>query len=192
MKITVHHIIGGESIIYAIASTATLIVSVITLRNISVKFRSLALRAEIRHLRVDVVETLMVLYGVTLAVTANPIYDMIGAMAVMALMLYGVFENLVEVSEALSYKVPSEGLVRKVEHLTLKVKGVKGCHSIRMRKLGNKLFLDLHVIVDDDIPVKEAHEIVHEVEDLLRREVKDLVDVVVHVEPLSSESTPQV
>jgi len=177
------HMVGGIGLVFAVFSTFTLILSVLMFRMLSLKLKSLALRAEVRHLRVDILESLLVLFGVLMAIVINPMYDYITAVAVISLMILGMVENLREVVETLTYKVPSQQLLNKVKGIALSVHGVKECHSIRARRLGDNIFLDLHILVDENLSIKEAHEIAHKVEDRLRLEIEDVVDVVVHVEP---------
>jgi Predicted Co/Zn/Cd cation transporters len=43
--------------------------------------------------------------------------------------------------------------------------------------------LEMHILVDGDITLREAHDKASEVEDLLRKQYGDDTHVVVHVEP---------
>ncbi|HEY0257545.1 MAG TPA: cation transporter dimerization domain-containing protein, partial [Candidatus Methylacidiphilales bacterium] len=46
---------------------------------------------------------------------------------------------------------------------------------------------DLHVEVDPDISVQEGHRLAHEVKDKIQRELPQVRDVMVHVEPYDPE-----
>jgi cation diffusion facilitator family transporter len=63
------------------------------------------------------------------------------------------------------------------------IAGVVGCHRVRSRGLEGAIHLDLHLQVDGDLPLREAHEISHRVEEKLRAEFPGVVDVTIHVEP---------
>ncbi len=56
-------------------------------------------------------------------------------------------------------------------------------HDLRTRRIGNHYAIELHILVDGDIPLKEAHDKASEVEDLLRERYGEETHVVVHVEP---------
>lgn len=72
---------------------------------------------------------------------------------------------------------------KEIAEAVLKVPGVKRCHHIRSRGLAQQAFVDLHIIVDGSLTVKEAHTIADEVEArLYKLEDPNIVDVVVHVE----------
>ena len=65
----------------------------------------------------------------------------------------------------------------------LEVTGVARVEKCRVRKGGIGLFVELHVWVDGDMPVRVGHQIGHTVKDHLRAIYPHIVDVVVHLEP---------
>ena len=80
------------------------------------KYKSLALRAITRHLLVDVIESFIVLGGIASAIVFNPYFDILAALIIIALMSYGIFANLREVSESIVYRFP-----RKLERIDTKI-----------------------------------------------------------------------
>jgi divalent metal cation (Fe/Co/Zn/Cd) transporter len=67
------------------------------------------------------------------------------------------------------------------------VKGVKDVHAIRTRKFGSRLHIDLHILVDPELSVREGHSISEEVKQHLLKKGPDVLDVVVHLEPYDAE-----
>ena len=63
------------------------------------------------------------------------------------------------------------------------VNGVEDCHRVRSRGTSAAAHIDLHLLVDGDLPLRDAHDIAHTVEEALRREMPAIVDVTIHVEP---------
>jgi len=63
------------------------------------------------------------------------------------------------------------------------VDGVRGCHDIRTRGSVNSVYLDLHVLVDKNMPTEEAHNIADNIEERVMKEFPSVVDIVVHIEP---------
>ena len=53
----------------------------------------------------------------------------------------------------------------------------------RVRKSGVGLMMDIHIVVDGDIPVRRGHEIGHEVQRRLYRSDLGIHDAIIHVEP---------
>ncbi len=77
---------------------------------------------------------------------------------------------------------------RAIERLVMAVPEVKKCHKIRTRGRHDDIFIDLHVLVDDNMKVVQAHDLTVKIEDLIKKEFCGVSDIVVHVEPLSSEA----
>ena len=63
------------------------------------------------------------------------------------------------------------------------VPGVVYPHDLRTRKIGNHYAIELHILMDGDITLREAHNKASEVEDLLRARYGEHTHVAVHVEP---------
>ena len=56
-------------------------------------------------------------------------------------------------------------------------------HDLRTRRIGNHYAIELHILMDGDITLREAHDKASEVEDLLRERYGEETHVAVHVEP---------
>jgi cation diffusion facilitator family transporter len=72
-----------------------------------------------------------------------------------------------------------EEMLRLVET----VPGVDEPHDLRTRRIGNHYAIELHILMDGDLTLKEAHDKASEVEDLLRNRYGEDTHVAVHVEP---------
>lgn len=56
-------------------------------------------------------------------------------------------------------------------------------HDLRTRRLGNHYAIELHILMDGDISLRDAHDKASEVENLLRDHYGEETHVAVHVEP---------
>jgi len=72
---------------------------------------------------------------------------------------------------------------KEICQLVLGVEGVKGCHKIRTRGSMGDIKVDMHLLVQSDMSLGDAHLISHRVSKKLKEEYKDVSDVVVHLEP---------
>ena len=70
-----------------------------------------------------------------------------------------------------------------VEFVVKSIEDVRGCHDIRTRGSANSIYLDLHVLVDRNMPTEKAHEIADVIEGKIKKEFPAIVDIVVHIEP---------
>ena len=57
-------------------------------------------------------------------------------------------------------------------------------HELRTRRIGNHYAIELHILMDGDITLREAHDKASEVEELLRNHYGEDTHVAVHVEPI--------
>ena len=57
-------------------------------------------------------------------------------------------------------------------------------HELRTRRIGNHYAIELHILMDGDITLREAHDKASEVEELLRNHYGEETHVAVHVEPI--------
>ena len=78
---------------------------------------------------------------------------------------------------------PDPKTVERIREVTVNLDGVHGVHKVRARYLGVQIIADLHIKVDPWISVHEGHSIASEVETAICRELGNVYDVTVHVEP---------
>jgi divalent metal cation (Fe/Co/Zn/Cd) transporter len=74
-------------------------------------------------------------------------------------------------------------VVHAVRALAAQVNGVAGVEKCRIRKSGTHLSLDIHVLVDGAMSVRQSHAIAHQVKDQLLASEHRINDVTVHIEP---------
>ena len=74
---------------------------------------------------------------------------------------------------------------QEILRLAASVPDVVEPHDLRTRRIGNHYAIELHILMDGDIPLREAHDRASEVEELLRQHYGSETHVVVHVEPIS-------
>jgi cation diffusion facilitator family transporter len=73
-----------------------------------------------------------------------------------------------------------------IETAASKVSGVKGVHNIIISKIANTHSVDvsLHIQVNRSATLAEAHSIANAVEDSIKRQLKDVENITVHLEPV--------
>lgn len=62
--------------------------------------------------------------------------------------------------------------------------GVKGAHDLRTRQSGPTRFIQLHLEMEDTLPLREAHRLADQVEQALRHRFAG-ADVIIHTDPCS-------
>jgi cation diffusion facilitator family transporter len=75
---------------------------------------------------------------------------------------------------------------RAVAAAALSLPGIVDCHAVRSRSAGGLVLVDLHIHVDPEMKVADAHELTHAVEDEIRRRFPTVADVIIHTEPVGA------
>ena len=90
------------------------------------------------------------------------------------------------IGDLMEQSLPDE-VEQEILQLVASVEGVEEPHDLCTRRIGNHYAIELHILMDGDIPLREAHDKASEVEDLLRQHYGEDTHVAVHVEPLLNE-----
>ena len=86
------------------------------------------------------------------------------------------------IGDLLEQSLPDE-IESEILQLAATVEGIAEPHDLRTRRIGNHYAIELHILVDGDISLREAHDRASEVEELLKSHYGEDTHVVVHVEP---------
>jgi len=91
------------------------------------------------------------------------------------------YKNLNELLEA---SLDSE-TYRNIERILSSTEGVLGFHELKTRKIGNAMAADVHIEVDRDLNIVDAHEISTQIENRLKEICGKNGHFSIHVEPCS-------
>ncbi|HEX4347526.1 MAG TPA: cation diffusion facilitator family transporter [Vicinamibacterales bacterium] len=139
------------------------------------------LLADATQTRGDVWTSLTVIAALAGAKLGLPILDPLAAIVVAGFIGYAGFQIATATTRILSDRVViSEA---DIEHVVMSVDGVIGCHQIRTRGSEDHVFLDLHVWLPAEMPLKDAHQLAHMVQDRVRARYPQIKDAIIHIEP---------
>ena len=146
--------------------------------------RSPALEADGRHLLTDVISSIGVLAGVSLAaITGWAVLDPTLA-AIVALNIlwsgWGIVKD--SIGGLMDEAVPAETLARIREIISVNAEGAIEAHDLRTRHAGRMMFIDFHLIVPGSMSVSAAHDICDRLERAIKEEFADAL-ISIHVEP---------
>lgn len=148
---------------------------------------SLALEADAHHLNIDVWTSVGVVVGLILvAVTGNPIFDPIVALIVAFFILKTGWDLLTATFAPLLDASLPEAEIQKVEEIMEANPAILSWHKLRTRKSGSHRHIDVHIQVDDDMSLRDAHRLTEDLEDEIRACLPN-VHVVIHTEPYEEE-----
>ncbi len=107
--------------------------------------------------------------------------DPVAALVIAGFIGYACWEIFQSTSGILAdrFVIPEEA----IRDVVRSVPEVVGCHHIRTRGSNDFVFLDLHVWMDRDMRLDEAHRLSHVVKDRLIARFPEIKDAVIHMEP---------
>lgn len=81
---------------------------------------------------------------------------------------------------------PDESVLQAVKAAALAVTGVVDVEKLWVRQSGTVYFVDIHVHADPAMPLRDAHNVSHDVKSAVCAGVRGVKDVLVHMEPAST------
>jgi cation diffusion facilitator family transporter len=137
------------------------------------------------HHRSDALSSIIVLCGIAAQMIGVPYMDSFAA-AIVALMISIMGYKLARkaLDELIDTSLDSE-LVENIQHTIEKKESVKDVHSLRTRSMGGQGYIDAEIRVNPRLTVSEAHHIAFSLEQQIKTELPKIIDVGIHVDPLS-------
>ncbi len=86
---------------------------------------------------------------------------------------------------------PSTSLIEAIQAAAVEVERAAFVEKVLIRKMGPMMYVDLHLEVDPDMTVHDAHETAHEVKNLIMARWPRIADVLVHIEPHEERALKQ-
>lgn len=151
------------------------------------RVRSELLRANAWHHRSDAVSSVVVLVGIAGTMAGLPYLDAIAAVVV-AIMIAKIAWDLGwgAINELVDTGLDDDRLAA-IRDTIRTVGGVRDIHMLRTRRHGGQASADVHILVDPKVSVSEGHMISVLVEQRLKREIDEITDVTVHIDPEDDE-----
>lgn len=106
----------------------------------------------------------------------------VGCIISIILIVVAVRMAMPAIAELTEASLP-EDMERRITEIIESTPGIHNAHNLQTRRTGPDIVIDVHVLVDAQMSVAEAHAITERVEDALRREYGDHTQVSIHVEP---------
>lgn len=147
-----------------------------------------ALKANAWHHRSDALSSVGTALGIGGAIFFGEKWAVLDPLAsiVVGLFIVRVSVNLLRggIGDLTEQSLP-DAVEQEILQLAGSVEGVEEPHDLRTRKIGNHYAIELHILMDGNVPLLVAHDKATAIEDLLRKQYGEETHVVVHVEPIS-------
>ena len=151
------------------------------------KVESTMLIANARNMRNDILLSVSVLAGLLFTYILDmPLIDRIVAFLISLFIMYEGFRIFMKSNIDLMDGIDNIDVYNKLFESVHSVRGAQNPHRVRARKIGHYYMINLDIEVDPDLSVKAAHDIAKMVENSIKSNLRNIYDVMVHVEPLGN------
>jgi cation diffusion facilitator family transporter len=147
---------------------------------------SAAVHNDAWHHRSDAITSLAAAIGISVALLGGKGYeaaDDVAAVLAACIIAWNGWGLLRPALDELMDTAPNLALTEQIRAIAGRVHGVGDVEKCLVRKMGYHYFVDMHVEVDPQLTVRQAHDIAHQVKDQIREQLPMVHDVLVHIEP---------
>jgi ferrous-iron efflux pump FieF len=177
-----HSLLGVWVSIFAIVCTLV----IVFVQNKVVKHtESIAIKADSVHYKGDLILNAAVLLAILLDYYGVLYADPLFAIGVAGYLLYNSWDTATESASHLMDKELPDEEKQSIFEIARNHNDVYGVHGIRTRQGGKVKFIQLHLELDDNLPLIRAHKVADEVEAMISARFESEVDILIHLDPLS-------
>ena len=147
---------------------------------------SVAVKTDAWHHRSDAITSAFAFFGISIALLGGQGWESAddwAALCASVIILYNAWKQMRPALFELTDRTPDPTLEARVRTVAGQVPGVLGLDKCFVRKMGFSYYVDLHVIVNGGMSVREGHHIAHRVEDEVLASLPQISEVLVHIEP---------
>ena len=153
-------------------------------KHVIAKTDSTAIKADALHYRTDVLVNASVILALWLSIQGWAGFDALFALGIAFYILWSAWGIVKQALDHLmDRELPDEDR-KNIAALARQHKEVHGLHDLRSRRSGTATFIQLHLELDDDLKLLEAHRISDEVELAIQKSYPS-AEVIIHIDPIS-------
>ena len=153
------------------------------------KLNSKAVEANAWHHRSDALSSLGTAVGIGGAIFLGQRWAILDPIAsvVVGAFIVKVASGLLKdgIGDLMEQSLPDK-VENEIMQMVAELPGVSRPHNLRTRRIGNHYAIEIHIMMDGNITLCEAHDKATEVEELLRKQYGKETHVAVHVEPITN------
>ena len=148
---------------------------------------SQAVIANAWHHRSDAFSSIGTLLGIGGAIWGGEKWHVLDPIAAVVVSLFiakvaiSIMKNSLD--ELLEHSLPKE-VEQEIEQIILSVEGVSSPHHLRPRRIGNNYAIEVHIRINGELSLYDAHHITTVVEQLLKARFGADTIVTIHAEPI--------
>ncbi|MCL2372941.1 MAG: cation diffusion facilitator family transporter [Defluviitaleaceae bacterium] len=185
------NIISGDN--YTMPGAIALVAAVVSLvgkeglfrylRRAARKIDSSAMMADAWHSRADALSSIGSFVGIGGAMLGFPIMDSIAAIVICGFILKTAISIFLDAIGKMTDRACDDETVEKMRQVILSQDAVEGIDSLMTRIFGNKIYVDVDILVNPLMTLKAAHDVSHAVHDAIETQFPKVKHCMVHVSP---------
>lgn len=179
-----HHEIGLWVSGFAIVATLML---VMFQQYVVRRTGSVAIKADSLHYKGDLLLNASVMVAIWLTAAGVAYVDSIAAILIALFLLYNAWSIALESGNSLMDRELSNEEQQKILALAANHPQVLSVHQLRTRQAGHTVFIQMHLSLDDNLSLIEAHRIGMAVEGEIKKAYPN-ADVIIHEDPVSLDA----
>lgn len=148
--------------------------------------KSSSLKADAWHHRSDAITSVAAFIGISIALIFGQGFESAddwAALFASFIILYNSYKIIKPAFGEIMDKGVYKNIEEQVCNFAKTVEGVLDTEKCFIRKSGMTYYVDLHIIVDKNISVKEGHDIAHHLKSEVMEKMPDIANILIHVEP---------
>ena len=151
------------------------------------KIRSISMEGDAWHHRSDAFSSIGTFIGILGARFGYTFLDPLAGIIVSLLIIkVGIDLYKRAVKELIDSSADDE-VINKIKNNVLSISRVKEIKNLKTRIFGNKIYVDIEVYVNEELSVREGHDIAELVENTIENEIDTVKHCMVHIEPFFEE-----
>ena len=162
-------------------------------RDVGVKINSSAVTANGWHHRSDAFSSIGTFIGIGGAIFLGDKWTILDPIASVIVSLF-IFKVALQIlGPAMNELLESslgEGELAYIREVIMACPDVMSHHHLRTRRVGSRIAVEVHIILDQNITVRVAHDLVSDIESKLKAHFGDASIITTHVEPHPQRSIP--
>lgn len=186
-------IIGTEGTVLEVPGVLALVAAVVSIivkegmywytRRAAKKVNSGALMADAWHHRSDALSSVGSMVGILGALLGYPVCDPIASVVICVFIVKAAYDIFKDAVDKMMDTACDEKTITHMRQVILSQEGVAGIDRLQTRLFGARIYVDVEIAADGELPLREAHFIAERVHDAIERNFTEVKHCMVHVNP---------
>lgn len=189
----VKKIIAGNYEELAVPNLLALVASVISIatkewmywytRRAAKQINSGALMADAWHHRSDSLSSIGAFIGILGARVGFPVLDAAASVIICIFIGKAAIDIFRDAMDKMVDKSCDDKIIKQMEEIILERKEVKQIDLLKTRMFGAKIYVDVEISLDENLLLKESHEVAEQIHDKIEQQFPQVKHCMVHVNP---------